>query len=78
MVRIGRAVRKRRLELGIQQQGMADALGMSVSAYGAIERGERNFALSTLHRVCAVLRVEPWELLREAETSPDPPRSKLN
>jgi transcriptional regulator with XRE-family HTH domain len=64
--RIGDAVRKRREALGFSQESFADHIRMHRAYYGAIERGEKNLQLSTLERVCAGLRVEMWEVLRDA------------
>ena len=39
--------------------------------YSAIERGEKNLQLDTLQRICAGLGVATWEVLRDAEGSPN-------
>lgn len=67
MVRVGKAARKRRVALGIQQETIAAELGMDVTSYRAIENGTRGLSIGTLQRLCAVLKIQMWELVREAE-----------
>jgi transcriptional regulator with XRE-family HTH domain len=66
-VRLGLAVRQRREALGIRQQDVARRLKMHRTYYGAIERGQKNVRLDTLGRICAVLKIQMWELMQEVE-----------
>jgi transcriptional regulator with XRE-family HTH domain len=35
---------------------------------GAVERGEQNISLSSIERIAKGLGLEPWELLKEANS----------
>ncbi len=65
-LKIGAAIRARRLELGFSQDTFADAISMHRAYYGSIERGVRNLTLPTLWRVAKGLKVKPSDLLRKA------------
>lgn len=69
-IRIGRAVRKRRIALGIHQEVAAAELGVNVTQYRAIETGATSITVGTLQRLCLVLKMQMWELMREAERPP--------
>ena len=56
-VRFGRAVRKRRQELGISQEELADRAGIHRTYVGDVERGERNIALQNIERLAKALSV---------------------
>ena len=64
--RLGAAVRAIRKNLGISQEGLADAAGMDRSHMGRIERGERNLTLLNLVRVAGALSTPPSEILSRA------------
>ena len=66
-MRIGTAVRKRRVALGIHQDVAAAGLGVHVTQYQAIENGATSITVGTLQRLCVVLKMQMWELMREAE-----------
>jgi transcriptional regulator with XRE-family HTH domain len=65
--RVGLAVKKRRQALGMQQGDAAKRLRMRRAHYDAIERGEKKLHFNTLERICAVLEVQMWEIMRDAE-----------
>lgn len=65
--RISATIRARREKLGVSQEAFADKIGMHRAYYGGIERGKKDFRLSTLERVCAGLGVKAAEILREAD-----------
>jgi transcriptional regulator with XRE-family HTH domain len=67
MQRLGKALRARREAAGYSQEGFADHIEMHRTYYSAIERGEKNLQLDTLHRVCSGLKCKTWEVLKEAE-----------
>jgi transcriptional regulator with XRE-family HTH domain len=62
---LGAAIRKRRMALEVSQEAFADSIGMHRAYYSAIERGERNLTLGTLHRVAEGLGVRMWDLMRD-------------
>lgn len=47
------------------QEAFADLIGMHRAYYSAIERGERNLTLGTLHRVAKGLGVRMADLMRD-------------
>jgi len=65
-VAAGRNLRRLRNELGVSQDEFADLAGLHRTYIGAVERGERNITLDTLQRIAAALKVEPIELIEEA------------
>jgi len=65
--RIGDSLRKHREALGISQEAFAEQVHMHRTYYSAIERGEKNLTLGTLHRVCDGLRAPIWEVLKDAD-----------
>jgi transcriptional regulator with XRE-family HTH domain len=62
--RVGRNMRAARLQVGLSQDDFAEAIDMHRAQYSAMERGEKNFTLTTLHRVAMGLGVPMAELLR--------------
>jgi len=64
-LRLGAAIRERRMALGLSQEGFADAIKMHRAYYSKIERGERNLTLMTLLRVASGLGTKPSQLLRD-------------
>jgi len=65
--RLGLAIRKRREALGISQEQFADTIHMHRAYYSAIERGEKNLTLVTLHRVATGLGATMVDLLSGVE-----------
>lgn len=65
--RVGAAIRARRVAMGLSQDGYADRIGMHRAYYAAIERGERNVTLTTLHRVAGGLGTTMGVVLTEAD-----------
>ena len=64
--KIGKILGNRRRELGFTQLEVAVELGMSIHQYQRYEYGEHNLANSQMHiglRVCAVLELDPYELI---------------
>ena len=64
----GDYLRARRVALGIGQQTLADAMGLTVSRYSAIEMGmlRRIPTPSQISGIASALRVSPVELLEAA------------
>jgi transcriptional regulator with XRE-family HTH domain len=59
----GRNVRQLRLDRGLSQESLADALEVHRTFVGGVERGERNLTLRTVERLCARLEADPLVLL---------------
>ena len=63
LVRLGRAVRARRLELGLSQEDLAAESGLDRTYISGIERGQRNVALRNTERLAQALRLSLSELM---------------
>jgi transcriptional regulator with XRE-family HTH domain len=55
--RFGNAVRKRRQELGISQEELADRAELHRTYIGDIERGARNLSLENIEKLAKALEV---------------------
>jgi transcriptional regulator with XRE-family HTH domain len=60
---LGKAVRKRRLALGLSQERLAERAGLHWTYVGGIERGERNVSLINIVKLARALQVSPSTLL---------------
>lgn len=58
MNKIGTVILKRRQELGLRQQELADLAEVGINTLVAIERGAGNPSLKTLERIADVLGLE--------------------
>lgn len=63
--RVGRQLRRQRLELGLTQAAVAARCGMSQSNISAYESGRRPLSPAQADRIRGVLRRRPSEILRE-------------
>lgn len=64
---IAEVVRRHREHTRLSQEAFADQIGMHRTQYSFVERGKRDFRLSTLARVAVGLEMPIWTILREAE-----------
>lgn len=55
MKEIGQKIRDRRVELGINQQTLADLAEVGINTVVAIERGTGNPSINTLQKIVSVL-----------------------
>ena len=55
--RIGNNIRKLRLDRNLTQKTFSEAIGISVSYLGQLERGQRNPSISTLESIANALEV---------------------
>lgn len=62
---LGNTLRGRRRSLGLSQDDFADRIHMHRAYYSAIERGEKNITLATLHRIATGLQVRMSTLLAD-------------
>lgn len=60
---LGQSIKRFRMERGLTMQKAADKYGCEVRWWAKFEQG-RDLKMSLLHRIAAVLRVKPWQLLR--------------
>jgi len=63
---VGKAVRRKREELGLSQEDFAELTGHHRTYIGFLERGERSPNIHTLNRVAEALQMKVSDLLREA------------
>jgi len=66
LVRLGAAVRARRIALSLSQEALADYAEIDRSHMGKIERGERNVTFLNILRIAKAIRCKPSDLLIEA------------
>ncbi|HLZ80458.1 MAG TPA: helix-turn-helix transcriptional regulator [Ktedonobacteraceae bacterium] len=64
-VRFGRAIRKRRNELGLSQEELADLAGLHRTYIGDVERGKRNVSLVNIDKLAKTLGISIWTLFRD-------------
>lgn len=58
-------VRRRRLELDLSQEGLAERAGVHRTYVGMLERGEKNVTIYNIERIAQALGVEPHHLLQK-------------
>jgi len=63
MVEIGQRIQKERKDLGLNQEQLAIAVGISLNSISSIERGIFSPALDTFYELCDALMVSPDYLL---------------
>lgn len=66
LVRLGHAVRARRIALSLSQEALADDAEIDRSHMGKIERGERNVTFLNILRIAKAIRCKPSDLLIDA------------
>lgn len=69
-VSLGQRVRGRRLELGLTQRDVADAVGITVPYMSKIEAGKETPTEEKIARLAATLRLNPDELILAAGRMP--------
>lgn len=72
LVRLGRAVRVRRLALGLTQEALGERTEFHPNYVGMVERGERNPSYTNLLRFARGLSCPAGDLVTEAEAVPRP------
>lgn len=66
-VLVGQVIQAHRDQMGLHQSQIADAIGLSRSAYSRIESGDTSMTLSQLRPVARSLGLAPSQLLAEAD-----------
>jgi transcriptional regulator with XRE-family HTH domain len=66
-MRLGEAVRRRRLELGITRETVAERMHCALTYPGMIETGERTPRLPLLGHLAQALETTATDLLRDVE-----------
>ncbi len=59
----GKRLRSAREKRNLSQEQVADQVGISVSYYAGMERGEENPTLAVVRTICKVLRVKSSDIL---------------
>ena len=67
---VAQNIHSRRTALGMPQQAVADALGVSVMTVSRFERGSRTPSVARLCELAAALECTPNELLSGADPEP--------
>ncbi len=63
-------VRRKRLELGLSQEELAEAAGVHRTYVGMLERGEKNVTIYNIERISLALGVQPASLLENYPHQP--------
>ncbi|WP_271410036.1 helix-turn-helix domain-containing protein [Pseudomonas sp. Q1-7] len=58
-------VRRRRLELGLSQEELAERAGVHRTYVGMLERGEKNVTIYNIERLASALELEAYALLQK-------------
>lgn len=64
---IGRILEHHRKEAGYDQGGIAEALGLTQSAWSRIERGQSGLSLEYLVRFSEIVKTEPHKIVEDAD-----------
>lgn len=63
--KVGKNIRKLRLEKGLSQEKIAEALGISRNAFGLIERGISNTSIARLNVIYKILGVNLGKIFED-------------
>ena len=63
---LGLAIRRRRDEMDVSQEGLAEIIGCHCNYVGLLERGEQNVTIDMLSRVAKALGCTVTDLVGEA------------
>lgn len=61
--RVGKTIRKYRMQKGISQEKLAELAELHRTYIGQVERGEKNLTLLSMERIAKALGVEVRDLL---------------
>ena len=64
---IGRVLERHRKEAGYDQGNIAEALGLTQSAWSRIERGQSGLSFEYLVKFCEILNTEPHKIIEDAD-----------
>ena len=76
-LRIGEAIRARRLKRGLSALELAEAIGASEKAMARLERGQSRIGAATLLRIAGALRCSSRVLFGEPDLFADPEAVRL-
>ncbi len=66
LIKLGSAIRARRMALALSQEALADYAEIDRSHMGKIERGERNVTFLNILRIAKAIQCQPSDLLIDA------------
>jgi transcriptional regulator with XRE-family HTH domain len=66
-MQIGEKIRKIRELKGLKQENIATALGMSITAYGNLERGDTNLTYDKLEEIAKAMEVTVQDIINLPE-----------
>jgi transcriptional regulator with XRE-family HTH domain len=66
-MQIGEKIRKIRELKGLKQENIATALGMSITAYGNLERGDTNLTYDKLEEIAKAMEVTVQDIINMPE-----------
>lgn len=66
---IGARIREVRKQVGMQQEELAQRIGLTRASISNYERGAQNLTVESLYAICAALQVEPQTLLPHLHVS---------
>ena len=64
ILKIGKRIRKRRISMGWTMMDLSYEAKTDYRQIGRIERGETNFTIGTLVKICGVLEISLKELVK--------------
>jgi len=64
---VGQNIRRRRLQMGLSQEALAEECDLHRTYIGSVERGERNITLLTLERIAVALKIKPVDLMQRGD-----------
>lgn len=64
---IGTAIRRERYRVGMTQQELADAVGMSRSYLAQMERGRKGIYVAWLLMIAEALDADPWDFTQDGK-----------
>lgn len=62
MIRLGNAIKARRISLGLSQEKLANELEIDRKHLSSIENGKQNMTFGTYFKICIGLDIDPLEL----------------
>ncbi|MBQ0726675.1 MAG: helix-turn-helix transcriptional regulator [Thalassolituus oleivorans] len=66
-IAFGKAIKIRRIELGISQESLANNAGIARSFLSSIERGSKNASLQSIWKISMAMKCKPSDLFKVAE-----------
>jgi transcriptional regulator with XRE-family HTH domain len=72
---LGKRIRDRRKDMGLTQEGLADAAALDRSYVGRIERGEHNLTFTALVRLCRAMQCDVAALTANIPSRAEPSQS---